>query len=82
MTDVTAEDTVILYCSVGYRSEKAGEKLLEKGYKNVLNLHGGIFEWKNSGYEVVDPKGEHTDRVHTYNKEWSEYLDKGIKIYD
>ena len=76
------EDTVVVYCSVGYRSEKIGEKLQKLGYKNVLNLYGGIFDWKNKGNEVVDNKGVNTDSVHTYNKSWSQWLYKGVKVYE
>lgn len=73
---------VIVYCSVGYRSEKIGEKLQELGFSNVRNLYGGIFEWKNSGYEVVNSNGVRTDSVHTYNESWSKWLKKGVKVYE
>lgn len=80
--DLSRQDTIILYCSVGYRSEKAGEKLHEIGFKHVLNLYGGIFDWKNRGYEVVGQDGNATDSVHTYNEAWSKYLTRGIAVYD
>lgn len=73
---------IIVYCSIGVRSEKIGEKLMNMGYKNVYNLYGGIFEWKNNNGKVIDNKGFDTDIVHTYNKSWSKYLKKGIKIYE
>ena len=75
------EKPVIVYCSVGYRSEKIGEKLQKMGFKNVKNLYGGIFEWKNEGFDVVNPKGQKTDSVHTYNRNWSKWLVNGIKVY-
>ena len=58
-----------------------GEKLMAKGYKNVKNLYGGIFQWKNEGYEVVNEKSMETDSVHTYNRRWSKWLTNGIKVY-
>lgn len=73
---------IVVYCSIGVRSERIGEKLQKLGYKNVYNLFGGIFEYKNSGGKVVNSKNIETDSVHTYNKEWSAYLNKGIKIYE
>jgi rhodanese-related sulfurtransferase len=73
---------IIVYCSIGVRSEKIGEKLLKMGYKNVFNLYGGIFEYKNNGGKVIDNKGVETNNVHTFNKEWSHYLKKGNKIYE
>ena len=56
------ETAIIVYCSVGVRSENIGEKLLEAGYTDVRNLYGGIFEWKNQGYPVYSPEGEPTER--------------------
>lgn len=74
--------TLIVYCSIGVRSEKIGERLQKLGYKNVFNLYGGIFEYKNSGGNVVNVQNKVTDSVHTYNKVWSAYLKKGIKVYE
>lgn len=74
--------TIIVYCSIGVRSEKIGEKLLKLGYKNVFNLYGGIFEWKHQGGKVVNNQNVETDRIHTFNKEWSVYLTKGKKVYE
>ncbi len=78
---IDKEAEVIVYCSVGYRSERIGEKLQKAGFTNVKNLYGGIFGWKNEGLEVVDEKEQPTDSVHTYNKSWSQWLYKGIKVY-
>lgn len=72
---------IVVYCSIGVRSEKIGYKLSKLGFTNVLNLYGGIFEWKNNGNVVVDNSGKETEEVHTYNKHWSKYLTKGTKIY-
>ncbi|WP_369412501.1 rhodanese-like domain-containing protein [Mesonia aestuariivivens] len=47
---------IVIYCSLGIRSEKIGAKLKELGYTNVQNLYGGIFEWKNKGYPVFNTK--------------------------
>lgn len=71
---------VVVYCSVGYRSEKIGEELQEMGFKNVYNLYGGIFDWKNKNNEVVNKTGA-TDSVHTYNRRWSKWLLNGTKVY-
>lgn len=72
---------IIVYCSLGVRSENIGEKLIKDGYTNVKNLYGGIFEWKNKGNSVVDLNGNTTEKVHAFSKMWSKYLLKGIKIY-
>ncbi|NJM80109.1 MAG: rhodanese-like domain-containing protein [Flavobacterium sp.] len=75
------EAKIVVYCSIGVRSEQIGEKLIKLGYKNVQNLYGGIFEWKNKNNAVVDENSKETDKVHAYSKEWGIYLTNGIKIY-
>ena len=72
---------IVVYCSVGIRSEDIAEKLQKAGYKNVYNLFGGIFEWKNADFQVVDTLGNTTEKVHTFSKDWSKWLKKGKKVY-
>ena len=72
---------IVVYCSIGYRSEKVGEKLLNEGF-TVYNLYGGIFNWKNSNNPLVDNNEIATQKVHCFNQEWSKWLLKGEKIYD
>ncbi len=71
---------IVVYCSVGYRSGKIAEKLMENGFTNVQNLYGGIFEWKNMDNKLVDKNGI-TDDVHPYSKSWGIWLKKGNKVY-
>tara|TARA_R110002124_G_scaffold99337_1_gene245317 strand:- start:48861 stop:49364 length:504 start_codon:yes stop_codon:yes gene_type:complete len=73
---------IIVYCSLGIRSEEIGEKLQKEGYTNVKNLYGGIFEWKNNDYPVLDPKGNETEKVHAFSRSWGKWLTKGKKVYD
>jgi len=75
VADIPKDAPIVLYCSVGYRSEKIGEQLQELGYKNVKNLYGGIFEWANQGKPILSPKGDTTKMLHTYNKKWSKWVD-------
>ena len=44
--------TVLVYCRSGRRSLDAAEILTHLGYK-VVNLKGGIIEWKEDGLPVV-----------------------------
>ena len=86
LEEVTAmlpnKDTkIVVYCSIGVRSEDIGEKLQDAGYTNVKNLYGGIFEWKNKGYPVIDPKGRNTEKVHAYNTYWGRLLTNADKVY-
>ena len=79
--DLPKDQEIIVYCSVGYRSERIGEKLQEAGYTNVKNLYGGIFGWKNEGNNVVGVNDQPTDSVHTYSRSWGKWLFKGIKVH-
>lgn len=73
---------IVVYCSLGIRSEVVADRLIEAGYTNVFNLYGGIFKWKNEDFQVVDTLGNITERVHTFNKDWSKWLKKGQKVYE
>ncbi len=72
---------IVVYCSLGIRSEKISEKLKAEGYSNVRNLYGGIFEWKNKDFAVFNSEGKETEKVHAYSKTWSKWLRNGEKIY-
>lgn len=72
---------IVVYCSLGIRSEIVADKLIKEGYTNVYNLYGGIFEWKNNNYNVIDTLGNETEKIHTFNKDWSKWLKKGEKVY-
>jgi rhodanese-related sulfurtransferase len=78
---IRKDDPVIVYCSVGYRSEKITEKLQQLGFTDIHNLYGGLFEWVNEGYKVYDDSGNETDKVHAYDYTWGIWLRKGDKVY-
>jgi rhodanese-related sulfurtransferase len=81
LVKIPKDQPLIVYCSVGYRSEKVSEQLIADGYTNVKNLYGGIFEWKNQGLPVVDESNETTERVHAYSRTWGIWLKNGKKVY-
>lgn len=78
--EINRDTKIVVYCSVGYRSERIGEKLIKMGFTDVQNLYGGIFDWVNHNHTVVNQVGLQTDSVHTYNKDWSRWLIKGVKV--
>jgi rhodanese-related sulfurtransferase len=82
LKEIDKETTIVVYCSVGYRSEKVGEKLKRIGFSKVMNLQGGIFDWVNSGYPVYDNNGKETKKIHAYDKSWGKWLTKGEKVYE
>ena len=73
---------IVVYCTVGVRSERIGEKLKAAGYRNVRNLYGSIFEWVNQDNPVVDNQGKPTQKVHAYSRTWGVWLNKGEKVYE
>ena len=54
---------IVVYCSLGIRSEDVAEKIKAAGYTNIFNLYGGIFEWKNNDNNLVNPNNQTTDEV-------------------
>jgi rhodanese-related sulfurtransferase len=81
LIDLPKNTEIVVYCTIGVRSEKIGEKLMAAGFTNVKNLYGSIFEWVNLGNEVVNDQNKPTSKVHTYSKNWGFWLKNGIKIY-
>lgn len=80
LLNLPRDTTIVVYCSIGYRSEKIGEKLEEAGFTRVFNLFGSLFEWANQDYPLVNSFGDATNKVHTYNKNWSQWVDDDGKL--
>lgn len=78
---VNKNTLIVIYCSVGYRSERIGEKLKKAGYTNVYNLYGGLFQWINEGRQVVGNDNKPTDKIHPYSDSWGKWLTRGKKVY-
>ena len=64
---------IVVYCSVGYRSARLGEKLQASGYR-VTNLEGSLFQWANEGRPLQSASGP-TQQVHPYSRLWGLLLD-------
>ncbi|MGY6562114.1 MAG: rhodanese-like domain-containing protein [Luteibaculaceae bacterium] len=79
--DISKGSLIVVYCSLGVRSEKIGELLQIDGYNNVYNLQGGIFNWINMGYPVYNMKGEMVEIVHPYNRWWGRWVHNVEKSY-
>lgn len=81
LRSIPKDRAIVVYCSIGVRSEKIGEKLKAAGFSNVRNLYGSIFEWSNQGYPLYDAKNKPTKRVHAYDRLWGVWLTEGEKVY-
>ena len=79
--DLSRDQPVVVYCSVGLRSERLGERLHALGFRHVRNLYGGLFEWVNEGHPVYNAAGLTAD-VHPYSALWGAWLRRGRKTYD
>ena len=71
---------VLVYCTVGARSQEIGKKLKEAGFKEVYNLYGGLIGWANEEKPVFSGDSP-TKKVHTYSQSWGIWLTKGEKVY-
>lgn len=69
---------IVAYCAVGYRSSALARELVQRGFTNVYNLEGSIFEWVNRGYPVVR-EGRIVREVHPYNWWWGRYLHQRLR---
>tara|TARA_R110002051_G_scaffold10175_3_gene38686 strand:+ start:141911 stop:142450 length:540 start_codon:yes stop_codon:yes gene_type:complete len=72
---------IVVYCSVGVRSEDFGESLKALGYTDVKNLYGSIFIWKDKGNLVYNRDEKVTDSIHVFSEQWGKYLNTGIKVH-
>ena len=52
----TRSTPIVVYCATGPRSAFATKTLQDMGYEDVVNMDGGIVEWKRSGRPVVLPE--------------------------
>ena len=57
-----ANQTIVVYCAVGYRSAQMARRLQALGHTNVINLEGAIFAWAKAGLPL-----EGGNKVHPYN---------------
>ena len=79
--DIPKDASIVVYCSVGARSEKIGARLRQAGFTNVRNLYGGIFEWVNESQPVYTTDNQTTTRVHAYSPSWGIWLRRGQRVY-
>lgn len=61
--------TVVVYCTIGYRSGVYAGELREAGV-DAINLIGGVLGWSHIGGSFVDESGGETRRVHVYGATW------------
>lgn len=82
LKNISKNTPILVYCSVGYRSEKMAEKIKALGYKNVFNLYGGVFYWSNNHLPLVDSNNKPTKKVHGFSKDWGKWLTTTNVVYE
>jgi rhodanese-related sulfurtransferase len=78
--DIPYDANMVIYCTVGGRSEKIAEKIIGAGYQQVYLLQGGIFEWINKGQPVYKENGVQTSEIHIFNEDMAQLIEKGTKV--
>ncbi|GBF06423.1 rhodanese-like protein [Deinococcus aerius] len=51
-SELPKDRDLVMICRSGARSARAGQYLLEHGYKDVVNLAGGTLAWAEAGLPV------------------------------
>jgi rhodanese-related sulfurtransferase len=72
---------IIVYCSIGVRSQDIGKQLKENGFTNVKNLYGGIFLWADQGRAMKNSNNDETTKVHGYNFFWGRWVKNAEVVY-
>lgn len=77
MANVTRDEAIVVYCSVGYRSSAYAQRLMKEGFTHVTNLRGSIFQWANAGLPVYR-NGAIVHHVHPYDHHWGTLLKRSL----
>lgn len=85
LDQIKSAETVVAYCSVGYRSSQFITRIQKAGKKagknlNLWNLEGSIFQWANEDRPIENSKGEAVELVHPYNKTAGKMLEPSRRM--
>ncbi len=47
------EREILIYCATGNRSTVASKILIDTGFKHIVNMRGGIYDWSKKKYPVA-----------------------------
>ena len=77
---IPRQTSLVVYCSIGYRSAALARRLQAAGYHNVENLEGSIFQWQKRGLPLMSSVGP-VKRVHPYDGFWGALLNPEVVAY-
>lgn len=75
------KEPVLVYCTVGLRSNKLAQTLREEGFSKIVELQNGLIGWSNAELPMVNSSNSTTDSVHVYNQYFGTLLKKGTAVY-
>ena len=73
---------IVVYCSIGWRSENYALNILAHQNVEVKNLYGGIIEWSNNKGDLIDQQGNTTNKTHPYSWFWGLWITEGETGYN
>lgn len=79
-THLVKDQPVLVYCTVGARSQAVGKRMIELGFTRVYNFYGGLIHWANLEMPI-ESGGLPTDCVHTFSRAWGTWLKRGQQVY-
>ena len=77
---LSKDQPILIYCTLGVRSNRVAKQLSDMGYK-VYDMKDGILGWANEQLPLVDNSNAPTEKVHTYNQSISTLLKNGTAVY-
>jgi rhodanese-related sulfurtransferase len=73
-----AGETVLVYCTVGWRSAQYAKLLADAGV-NAFNIDGGLCAWAAAGLPLQDPRHQPTKRIHAYSRDFAGCVPAGFE---
>ena len=68
--DQHRDKAVIVYCTIGHRSERYARKIRAKGWR-TYNYKGSILDWCERQFSLMTTDGMATNCVHTYSSKYT-----------
>lgn len=59
---------IVAYCTIGYRSGLYAQKLQNR--IEILNLEGSLLAWSHAAGNLLDARGNSTNKVHVFGRQW------------
>lgn len=72
---------VLVYCTVGIRSNKLAQTLRDQGFSEIIELQDGLIGWSNAQLPLVNSMNKDTDSIHVYNQFFGKLLKEGVPVY-